>query len=212
VKTKTGGNFMRNKKWMAPIIALLLIFLIAPIAEAHVTVRPGESSTNAWEKYSVRVPVEKDINTTKIELKVPNGINLVSVMPVDNWDYKFEKDENDITTSVTWTAKNDGIKPNEFIEFYFIASNPSEPGEFSWEAFQTYEDGSVVEWTGAPGTDEPASVTKVVAVGAEAGATENAQEQSSESNNTSGSGSWLPITLSSVALLLALISLFRKKA
>ncbi|MFF2754706.1 YcnI family protein [Psychrobacillus sp. NPDC058041] len=202
---------MKNKKWMAPIIALLFIFLIAPIAEAHVTVRPGESSTNAWEKYSVRVPVEKDINTTKIELRVPKGINLVSVMPVDNWDYKFEKDANDIITSVTWTAANGGgIKPNEFMEFYFIASNPSEPGEFSWEALQTYEDGSVVEWTGAPGTDEPASVTKVVVAGA-VGATENAHEESSESI-TSGSVSWLPITLSSVAILLALIGLFRKKA
>lgn len=203
---------MKNKKWFVPILALLLIFLIAPIAEAHVTVRPGESSINAWEKYSVRVPVEKDINTTKLELKVPEGINLVSVMPTDNWDYQFEKDENDIITSVTWTANNGGIKPNEFIELYFIASNPSEPGEFSWEAFQTYEDGSVVEWTGAPGTDEPASVTKVVAASGEAGASEHTHGQSSESSTTSAGISWLPIILSSIAILLALIGLFRKKA
>lgn len=200
-------------------MAVIFLLAIAPIAEAHVTVHPSESSTNAYEKYTVRIPVEKDAHTTKVELEVPDGINLISVQPMEDWDYQLKKDDNDMITSVTWTAADKGIGPNEFIEFPFIAANPSEPGEFSWKAYQTYDDGSVVEWNGAPDADEPASVTKVVkgdAVsphGNNTAGTDTAHE-TADDQQTSGSGtsSWLPVILSVVAILLALISLFRKRA
>lgn len=213
---------MNIKKWVVSFIALFLIVAFASVASAHVTVHPEESSTDAWEKYSVRIPVEKDMNTTEVELKIPEGIDLVNVMPEENWDYEFEKDENDIITAVTWTTTDDGIGPNEFSEFFFVASNPSEPGEFSWEAYQTYEDGSVVEWTGDPDADEPASVTEVVEGDGEAqhgDDGETAPEETSsntadanDTNSASGSSNWLPITLAAVAILLSLISLFRKRA
>jgi hypothetical protein len=56
------------------------------------------------------------------------------------------------------------------------ARTPEETGEYSWRAYQTYEDGSVVEWTGPPeeeGAEEesedsgPASVVDVVQGGAQ---------------------------------------------
>lgn len=212
---------MNIKKWTTSLIALILIFAFATVVSAHVTVHPEESSTDAWEKYSVRIPVEKDMNTTEVELKVPEGIDLVNVMPKENWDYELEKDDNDIITAVTWTATDDGIGPNEFTEFYFVAANPSEPGEFSWEAYQTYEDDSVVEWTGDPDADEPASVTEVVEGDAAAQHGENGDTASEKNSNdtaagddtdsASGSSNWLPITLAAVAILLSLISLFRKR-
>ncbi|MGY0693703.1 YcnI family copper-binding membrane protein [Virgibacillus sp. FSP13] len=208
------------KKRLGTFLALFAIgmFVMAPIAEAHVTVNPSESSTNAYEKYSVRVPVEKDINTTKVELQVPDGVELVSVMPINDWDYQLKKDDNERITSVTWTATAGGIKPNEFIEFSFIGANPSEPGEVSWKAFQTYEDGSVVEWTGAPDADEPASVTSITSGDKAAPHEENesatTEDSQIENDNESASDSntnWIPIVISVLALLLALISLFRKK-
>ena len=33
--------------------------------------------------------------------------------------------------------------------------------EIIWKAYQTYQDGSVVEWVGAEDAEKPASVTKV---------------------------------------------------
>ncbi|WP_312859716.1 DUF1775 domain-containing protein [Peribacillus huizhouensis] len=33
--------------------------------------------------------------------------------------------------------------------------------EIVWKAYQTYQDGSVVEWVGAPDAEKPASVTVV---------------------------------------------------
>jgi uncharacterized protein YcnI len=54
------------------------------------------------------------------------------------------------------------IRPREFQQFLVQAQAPEKPGEYPWKAFQTYEDGSVVEWTGPPDSDEPASVIEVV--------------------------------------------------
>src|SRR5699024_8980280 len=104
-----------HKKWAIPFIALLFLFLAAPVVSAHVTVHPEESSTDAWEKYSVRIPVEKDMNTTKEELKAPEGINIVSVMHDANWDYDVDQDEDENLSANTLTATDDAIRPNEFI-------------------------------------------------------------------------------------------------
>ena len=47
--------------------------------------------------------------------------------------------------------------------------------ELVWKAYQTYQDGSLVEWVGAADADKPASVTKVNP--AVAGSTERATVQ-----------------------------------
>ncbi|MBP2258100.1 YcnI family copper-binding membrane protein [Virgibacillus alimentarius] len=207
------------KKWIVLMVAVVLLFVAAPIAEAHVTVHPSESSTNAYEKYSVRIPVEKDANTTKVELEVPEGIHVVSVLPNPDWKYKFLKNDNDTITSVTWTAKDGGIGPNEFAEFSFIGANPGKPGEFSWKAFQTYDDDSVVEWTGEPESEEPASVTEVVEGDETAHHDDNpiaesghAAQNESDNSGENGNTDWLPLVLAGAALLLSIISLFRKRA
>ncbi|GAB4074563.1 DUF1775 domain-containing protein [Barrientosiimonas marina] len=211
---------MTHKKWIAPLVVLLALFLTAPAASAHVTLHPEKSSTDAWAKYTVRVPVEKDMNTTKLELDVPEEADLVSVMPKEGWDYELEKDDDDVITSVTWEATDGGVGPNEFTEFNMVVTNPSEPTDVSWNAYQTYEDGSVVEWDGGPDSDEPAPVTKVVSGDATAQHSDDndssdatqADDNTDEASTTSGGSNWLPITLSAVAILLAVISLFRKRS
>jgi uncharacterized protein YcnI len=60
------------------------------------------------------------------------------------------------------TFSDGQIRPREFQQFLVQAQAPEEPGEYPWKAFQTYEDGSVVEWTGPPDSEEPASVIEVV--------------------------------------------------
>lgn len=196
--------FKKSKLLVSVIVSITLIIVFSPVSEAHVTVNPSESEPNAYEKYGVRVPVEKDINTTKLTLRIPDGINLISVQPVADWDYDIEKNDNEEIIAVNWVANNGGIGPNEYTEFNFIAVNPADAGDFSWEAIQTYEDGSIVEWIDVPGSAEPASVTSVVV-----GADDNSSDTSSKSNSTSTP--WLPISLAGIAILLALIGLFRKK-
>lgn len=194
------------------IVTIMMVFtmfmVVAPLAEAHVTVNPSESSTNGYIKYGVRVPVEKDINTTELTLFVPEEVNVTTVQPDPDWDHTFEKNDSEQITSVTWKANNGGIGPNEFTEFSFVGVNPDEATEVSWEAHQTYEDGSVVEWVDEPGSEQPASVTKVV----ESSEAASADSADSSASDSSGMSSWIPIGIASVAVILALIGLFRKPA
>jgi uncharacterized protein YcnI len=65
---------MHMKKMMKKLSKVILpaimgLFLFSSVASAHVTVIPKTSATGAWETYMVKVPVEKEVPTTKITLK-----------------------------------------------------------------------------------------------------------------------------------------------
>jgi uncharacterized protein YcnI len=196
----------RMKRWLQTFAVLGALLAFAGTASAHVTVWPKETTTGAYEKYTVRVPVEKDINTTKVRLEFPAGFTMSTVQPIANWRYELEKDSEQRITAVTWTATGEGIKAHEFMEFAFVGKNPKETGTLAWKAYQTYADGSVVEWTGEPGTDTPASVTTI-----KQGADDHGHS-APEAASTGVSSGTISIVLSGSALLLSLISLFRKKA
>jgi uncharacterized protein YcnI len=204
-------------KWMVAFLFACFVFTYASVAEAHVTVWPKETKAGSWEKYTVRVPVEKNVNTVKVRLEFPKGVEVHSVMPVPGWNYQFEKGKDGKFTAIIWTATNGGIKPNEFAEFAFVAENPKTEGTIAWKAEQTYADGSVVYWTGAPDSDTPASVT-TIKNSDQVPSADTAHQNATTSNHAmtaaSSSVSTLDIVslvLAGLAFLLSLISFFRKK-
>jgi hypothetical protein len=127
---------------------------------------------------TVRAPTEKDIPTTQIRVEVPEGFTVTGVRPVPGWTSKFEEDGGAIR-AITWSGGE--IEPQEFQEFAIQPKTPEETGEYSWRAYQTYQDGSVVQWTGPPeehGGREmesedsgPASVVDIVQGGSQPGET-----------------------------------------
>ncbi|MCE4050989.1 MULTISPECIES: YcnI family copper-binding membrane protein [Bacillaceae] len=152
-----------KKKLFAFLSAFAAVFLIALPASAHVTVNPSESATEAWETYTVKIPVEKDIATTKVTLKIADNVDFKMYEPVDGWKVTTETNDSDKVTTVTWEAENDqsAIQPGEYKRFSFTAQNPSDAGEVVWDAFQYYADGSIVEWTGDADAELPHSVTEI---------------------------------------------------
>lgn len=162
-QTSTQTERKLNRTWKklltlaAPASAALLMF--AAVASAHVSVLPKESTTGAWETYTMKVPVEKDVNTNKVVLKMPKGVEFQQYEPIPGW--KTTVDE--AAGTVTWEAQGDGIAAGQFQRFTFVAKNPEQPGEAAWDAFQYYKDGSIVEWTGDEGADTPHSITTISA-------------------------------------------------
>lgn len=201
------------RKYQIPV-ALLVIFTFfgfTTIVDAHVTVWPKESAVGAYEKYTVRVPSEKDSSTTKIQLEFPKDVKVETVQPVSGWNYQFIKGSDGRNTGIIWTATGDGIKAHEFFEFPFIGANPKQAVSVSWKAHQTYADGTVVDWTGDPESDKPASVTTI-----NVKSEPNAKEQTTNMNSAvtdkaTSSYQWISIALAAFALLLSVISLFRKR-
>src|SRR4028119_916510 len=138
-------------------VALSLCAMLAVAAPvwAHVTVSPEEVAAGDYETLTVSVPTEKEVPTTEIRVEVPKGFLLSGVQPVPGWEHAFEEDGG-VVTAVTFSGGE--IRPREFQQFLVQAQAPEEPGAYPWKASQTYEDGSVVEWTGAPDSEEPPPV------------------------------------------------------
>ncbi|WP_019532822.1 YcnI family protein [Paenibacillus ginsengihumi] len=197
-------------------LALIVSLLGASAASAHVTVQPAQAVQGAYEKFTVRVPSEsKDSATVKVEVKFQtDSVSISRFEPKPGWSYEIVKDADGKATGVIWTAEGEGIGPTEFVEFYMQGKVADTATAITWKAYQTYADGSVVEWVGADGSDYPASVTKVAPKPAGA-ATDSHGHTTAPAGEGEGKpaaaapagGSQTPLYLSIAALVLGALSL-----
>ncbi|MBA2940449.1 YcnI family protein [Paenibacillus sp. CGMCC 1.16610] len=192
----------------ASILLVGSMLLIVGVASAHVTVYPKEATQGSYEMFTVRVPSEKDIPTVKVEVKFPmDSVAVSRFEPKAGWTYEVAKDSAGKITGVTWKASGDGLASTEFGDFNMQGKVADAATQIVWKAYQTYKDGSVVEWVGADGSDKPASVTTVKA---KAGAITDshgnvvAGQAAAESGSSS---SKTPLYLSIVAVVLGALSL-----
>lgn len=151
------------KKLFTTFVLMIGAFsFFAGMASAHVTVQPKETTQGSYEMFTVRVPSENDtVPTTQIKVEFSTDVNISRFEPKPGWKYEIQKDSSDKITSVTWTSENDGLSPTEFGLFNMQGKVADDATEIVWKAYQTYQDGSVVEWVGAQDSEKPASVTKV---------------------------------------------------
>ena len=167
------------KKLIAAAVAVVGVFALAAPAFAHVTVQPNEATVGTFSRFVVRVPNERDdASTTKVTVELP-PLAFVSFEPKDGWKRTtkevefdepidvFGEEVKEGVGSVTWSGGE--IGPGEFLEFGFSARTPDAEGPLTFGAIQTYSSGEVVEWTGAPDSEEPASVVNVYDIGAAEG-------------------------------------------
>jgi uncharacterized protein YcnI len=207
------------KKITTAFVVMFAAFsLFAGIASAHVNVLPKETTQGSYEMFTVRVPSENEtVPTTQIKVEFPSDVNISRFEPKSGWKYEIEKDSAGKITSVTWTSENVGLSSTEFGLFNMQGKVADDATEIAFKAYQTYQDGSVVEWIGAPDSEKPASVTTVnpkSADGSEAhhGTTESKEETTTERANNEAvkgttSASNAPLYVSIAALIAALLSL-----
>jgi uncharacterized protein len=157
--------------------ALGLAGATASAAQAHVTLQPKTAAAGAYVVEAVRVPNETDdATTTKVEVQFPDGFASASYQPTPGWTVKVAKtklatpiktDDGEVTEGVktiTWTAnsKSAGIAPGQFRDFPISVQVPGKAGDtLTFKALQTYSDGEVVRWIGAPDADRPAPTIAV---------------------------------------------------
>ncbi|WP_458120395.1 YcnI family copper-binding membrane protein [Paenibacillus sp. Z6-24] len=178
----------------AAVLAGFVTF--AGVASAHVTVKPAASMTGAWETYTIKVPSEKEIPTTKVTLKVPENLSFKQYQPVPGWKTTTEKNDAGEIAAITWEAESGGIEAGQFQQFVFVGENPAKDSELAWDAYQYYSDGSIVEWTGDEGSDTPHSMTVVSAeaTGAAAPADHGHDSAGTAGSGTTGTDSGTPTT------------------
>lgn len=145
------------------MLALVLAGGAAGTAFAHVTVQPAEVPQGSYQVFTVLVPTEKPSATIAVKIAIPDGVNISRFEPKPGWTYEIERNGDGKIVSVTWKATGPGLAETEFGEFKMQGKVADDATELVWKAYQTYADGEVVEWTGAPDADgpRPASVTRV---------------------------------------------------
>lgn len=208
---------MMFKKLMFNVsIFLMASMLLAGIASAHVVVYPKETTQGTYEKFTVRVPSEKEIPTVKVEVKfAADSVAISRFEPKPGWTYELAKDASGKITGVTWTAAGDGLSSTEFGDFNMQGKVADTATQIIWKAYQTYKDGSVVEWVGADGSDKPASVTTVKAKATGTTTDSHGQTKTTETAAGSAPSSNTSLYLSIVAVVLGalalIVSLLKKR-
>lgn len=138
---------------------VLLVCLAAPAsALAHAVVFPKSSTPGAYERYVLRVPNERNLPTTVVEIQFPPDVRVVSFTDVPGWRLEVRTDAAGRVTGAVWTGT---LPVQRFVEFPFMAVNPRTESRLTWPAIQTYANGERVAWTGAEGSKTPASSTSI---------------------------------------------------
>jgi uncharacterized protein YcnI len=146
------------KRTLLAAAAAAAALAVPASALGHVVVTPGEVETGSFPTFVMSVPTEEEVPTVKIKLAIPKGVTLFAVEPVPGWEISTVKAKNGRVTALVATGS---LPPGFFQRFAFVAAAPAKATTLVWRAFQTYEDGKVVRWTGAKGAEE-ASKTHVV--------------------------------------------------
>jgi hypothetical protein len=127
-------------------VAMGIALTVAPaVANAHGVVWPKQSAPGAYERYSLRVPNERDVPTTEVEIHFPQGMRIESFEDVPGWQLRILTDSAKAIVGAVWTGS---LAPQRFVEFPFVAANPKSSTRVAWPAIQTYASGERVEFTG----------------------------------------------------------------
>jgi uncharacterized protein YcnI len=203
---------MKTRCLLAMLLAVHLLLGTASVVWAHVRVLPEEVPADGFEVFTVRVPNEKEVPTTEVRVEVPEGFTVSRVEPVYGWDYELEEEAGAVK-AITWSGGE--IGETEFRQFDIQGRTPAEPGEYAWNAYQTYADGEVVEWIGPAGSEEEASVVTVVEGGSGEGGHGTVEQEESASEPSATTGEIIPVAaygglgLGALALIVALVALLR---
>lgn len=142
------------KKSAGMVVMAAALTLVGLPALGHVTVQVDNPQPEGFAVYTVRVPNESDTgSTTRVEVRIPEGLEASRYQPKPGWTMSIDDG--------LLTIEGGAIAPGQFEEFRFQARNPDASGPISFAAIQTYDDGEVVNWTGEPGSDSPASVVEI---------------------------------------------------
>jgi uncharacterized protein YcnI len=164
----------------AGLAGVVATIAIAPAAQAHVTVQPGELEGGGFSVVSFRVPNERDdASTTRLRVTLPEDQPLGSVRttPVPGWRITTETRQLDepielfgeeldsVVSEVTWKATDRGIEPGQYLDFDLSIGQLPESGQLTFRARQTYSSGEQVDWDEvAVGDAEPEHPAPVLAL------------------------------------------------
>ncbi|HEY6888678.1 MAG TPA: DUF1775 domain-containing protein [Solirubrobacter sp.] len=143
-------------RWLAllPVVAALAF---TDSASAHAIISPPTVLARTSQVFTLAVPTEKEGATTvQIELTPPAGFGIDSFAAAPGWTRKTDQSgqgEEVEIRKVTWSG---GKVPTGEAALLQFVGDVGDAKDYVFKVRQTYSDGTVVDWTGAAGSDTPA--------------------------------------------------------
>lgn len=156
---------MTSRVRFSMLLAGASLWLCTEVALAHIRIFPTESTAGAREKYTMRVPNEKQVATTRIEGEFPAALKIYDFEFKAGWNVDIRKNADGQIVGATWTGT---IAPYEFVEFGMLGINPRQAEPLVWKFVQYYADGNKEEFTGPAGSFYPAPTVLMRSAPAEA--------------------------------------------
>ena len=136
------------------VVAALGLVVVAQ-AGAHAEITPNKVPAGATSTFVLAVEAEEGV-TVKIAMQFPSGMGNMKPATVPGWQANLG------ARVITWTG---GRIPNgKTGKFEVSGLFPRTPGQtLKFPVVQTYGDGTVVRWIGAPSSQEPAPRIRLTA-------------------------------------------------
>ena len=137
------------------LFVVVIALVCVQLASAHIRIYPTDSTVGAREKYTMRVPNEKQVGSSKVEGEFPAELQIYDFEFKAGWKIDFKKNDKGKIIGATWTGK---LQPYEFVEFGMLGINPKQGSNLTWKFIQYYDDGTKEEFTGPAGSRYPSPV------------------------------------------------------
>lgn len=155
---------MHPHKLSSLLLGISTLFFFASPAFAHVIVKPTTAGIASVVTFDMQIPSEKGMSTIGLKLVLPSGLRDVTPDVKSGWTVNVVKN-GDTVTEIDWTGGE--IPSGLQDDFVFSAQVPAKQTLLQWKAYQTYADGTVVNWdqdprniTSEEGT--PFATTKII--------------------------------------------------
>ena len=131
------------------LVVAAIGLVLAPEASAHAEITPARLPANSVSTFELSVAGEENAPTVRVAVQMPAGLKNVKPPPVRGWQAELAG------RVITWTGGR--IPQGESGTFQITAQFPNTPGKrLRFPTVQTYGNGTVVRWIGAPSSDTPA--------------------------------------------------------
>ena len=147
---------MYSRPFRPVFIGAAVALTCASLTLAHIRIAPTESAPGAREKYTMRVPNEKQTATIRSKANSPRV--WTSTTSSSN---PAGKSTSRRTTRARLSEPRGPERScrTSLLEFGMLGINPKEETSLVWKFIQYYEDGSKEEFTGPVGSRLPSPVT-----------------------------------------------------
>lgn len=192
--------------------ALVVALAAVAPAAAHVEVLPARVEQGVALELTVRVPTERNLPTTAVEVQFPSQVTVYSFgEPPAGWTVHPQLANDGRYRGVLFRGGTIGV--GRYADFTMLAT-PFETGTVAWKVRQTYQDGQVKPWTGPPeeegGSSQetgpsapgPAARMEIVAAGTAVPAAPAAVAGRGDDDD-SGAAIWLGVIAIGIAALAA---------